>query len=188
MLRDTACVLFERAPTLFAHAPTPHQAVTLHTSLGDIKLELACDVAPCACANFLAHAAAGTYTGTIFHRSVPGFILQGGDPTGVPPTGKGGVALLDAPNFLEEAGAMKHDGPGILSVANGVPTRGLGSQFMLTYKAAPSLDGKHVAFGRVIDGLDVLAAAERVPTGEKGRPTLDIMIQRVTIHANPMAG
>lgn len=168
-------------------SPPPLQAVTLHTSLGDIKLELACDAAPRASANFLAHAAAGTYDGTVFHRSVPGFVLQGGDP-GAPPTGKGGVALLPAADWLDEAGAVKHDAAGVLSVANGVAARGLGSQFMLTYAPAPSLDGKYVAFGRVIDGLDVLAAAERVPTGDKHRPTVDVTIRGVTIHANPMAG
>lgn len=164
--------------------PHPHQAVTLHTTLGDIKLELACDAAPSACANFLAHVAAGTYNNTLFHRSVPRFVLQGGDPTG---TGKGGSALLDSPSFLDEA-VLKHDAAGVLSVANGVPSRGLGSQFMLTYAPAPSLDGKHVAFGRVIDGLDVLGAAERVPVGEKGRPVVDVTIKSVTIHANPVAG
>ena len=175
------CVFFSVTSLL---PPTHPQAVTLHTTLGDIKLELACDAAPAACANFLAHAAAGTYDGTCFHRSVPRFVLQGGDPTG---TGKGGSALLDSPTFLDEA-VLKHDAPGVVSVANGIPSRGLGSQFMLTYAPAPSLDGKHVAFGRVIDGLDVLGAAERVPTGDKGRPVVDVAIKSVTIHASPVAG
>lgn len=165
--------------------PPRTQSVTLHTNLGDLKLELACDACPAACANFLAHAAAGTYTGTAFHRSIRGFVLQGGDPTG---TGKGGAAMIPCATFLDEAGALRHDARGVLSVANGVASRGLGSQFMLTYAAAPSLDGAHVAFGRVIDGGDVLDAAERVPTGDRDRPAKDIVIQRVTIHANPLAG
>ena len=189
--RERVCGLPNTAPAPTpTPPPSPHppsflQSVTLHTTLGDLKLELACDAAPAAASNFLAHAAAGTYDGTCFHRSVRGFVLQGGDPTG---TGKGGSAMLENANFLEEAHALKHDVRGVVSVANGVPSRGLGSQFMITYAPQPCLDGKHVAFGRVIDGGGVLDAAERAATGERDRPVVDIEIKGVTIHANPMAG
>jgi len=172
-----------------AAAPPTHpsplsQSLTLHTTLGDLKLELACEACPGACRNFLALAAGGAYDGTRFHRSVTGFVLQGGDPTG---TGRGGKAAFDEPAWLDEAGRMKHDARGVLSVANGVPSKGRGSQFMLTYRPHPSLDGKHVAFGRVIDGEATLDAAERARVGERDRPVVDIVLERVTVHANPLA-
>lgn len=162
-------------------------SVTLHTSHGDLKIELFCDESPSSCKNFLALAAAGVYDGTLFHRSIPGFIVQGGDPTG---TGKGGTAwtgILEKsePSALE----LKHDRRGIVSLANtpGKPDS-VGSQFFITYARQASLNGEYPVIGRVIDGLDTLQQIESVPVSErKYRPLEDIRIEAVTIHANPLA-
>lgn len=162
-------------------------SVSLHTNCGDIKIELFCEESPGSCKNFLALAAAGKYDGTLFHRSIPGFLLQGGDPTG---TGKGGISWTgelqeSEPSALE----LKHDRRGIVSLANtpGKPVS-VGSQFFITYARQPSLNGEYPVIGRVIDGLDTLQRIESVPVSEKKyRPLEDVRIENITIHANPLA-
>ena len=163
--------------------------MTLHTSLGDLKLELRCDATPLACENFLALAASGAYDNTLFHRNIKGFMVQGGDPTG---TGKGGRSIFterpDGKFGLEVAlPALRHDARGVLSMANSGKPDSNGSQFFVTYKACPHLDGRHTVFGRVIGGPDTLDRMERARVGERDRPVEDIRIEKVTIHANPLA-
>ena len=169
--------------------PLKSQSVTLHTSLGDLKLELRCDATPLACENFLALAASGRYDNTPFHRNIKGFMIQGGDPTG---TGKGGKSIFtDRPDGkfgLEVVlPALKHDARGVLSMANSGRPDSNGSQFFLIYKPCPHLDGKHTVFGKMIGGFDTLDRMERVKVGERDRPVEEIRIERVTIHANPLA-
>jgi peptidyl-prolyl cis-trans isomerase-like 3 len=162
-------------------------SVSLHTNLGTIKIELFCEDSPLSCKNFLAIAASGGYDGTLFHRSIPGFIVQGGDPTG---SGKGGVSwtgelIENEPSALQ----LKHDRRGIVSLANtpGKPLT-VGSQFFITYNRQPSLNGQYPVIGRVIDGLDTLKAIEDVAVSEKkNKPFQDIVIESVHIHANPLA-
>lgn len=166
-----------------------HQSVTLHTSLGDLKLELRCDATPLACENFLALAASGAYDGTIFHRNIKGFMVQGGDPTG---TGKGGRSIFtekpDGKFGLEVVlPALRHDARGVLSMANSGKPDSNGSQFFITYKACPHLDGRHTVFGKVIGGFDTLDKMERARVAEKDRPVEEIRVEGVTIHANPLA-
>eukprot|EP00200_Dunaliella_tertiolecta_P005909 CAMPEP_0202350752 /NCGR_PEP_ID=MMETSP1126-20121109/7695_1 /ASSEMBLY_ACC=CAM_ASM_000457 /TAXON_ID=3047 /ORGANISM="Dunaliella tertiolecta, Strain CCMP1320" /LENGTH=188 /DNA_ID=CAMNT_0048942779 /DNA_START=110 /DNA_END=677 /DNA_ORIENTATION=- len=161
-------------------------ALTLFTTFGDLKLELFCDQAPLACENFLALCASGYYNGTIFHRNIKGFMVQGGDPTG---TGKGGKSIFATPNgkFPDEiSDVLKHSKRGILSMANSGPNTN-GSQFFITYKAHSHLNGKYTVFGHVIDGLDTLDRMEKIPSDAKDRPKQEIKIERVTIHANPLA-
>eukprot|EP00884_Botryococcus_braunii_P002905 jgi/Botrbrau1/12615/Bobra.0169s0142.1 len=162
-------------------------AVTLHTNHGDIKLEVYCEEAPRTAENFLALAASGYYDGTLFHRNIRGFMVQGGDPTG---TGKGGRSIYPTANgkFPDEiVEGLKHSRRGIVSMANsGVNTNG--SQFFIIYKAQPSLNGKYTIFAHVIDGMEVLDKMEKVPTGASDRPIHDIRLERITIHANPLAG
>jgi peptidyl-prolyl cis-trans isomerase-like 3 len=173
-------------------ALSPPQSLTLHLSLagaplGDLKLEVYCEEVPRTAANFLALAASGAYDGTRFHRSIRGFMLQGGDPTG---TGKGGRSIYDTPSgkFPDEiVPALKHARRGVVSMANSGPNTN-GSQFFITYKAAPHLDGRYTVFAHAIDGLELLDKVERVPVGPGDRPTQEIRIERVTIHANPVAG
>lgn len=168
-------------------------ALTLHTSLGDIKLELACQEVPTLAQNFLALASSGTYDGTLFHRNIRGFLCQGGDPTG---TGKGGDALI-IPEEAEGATPgkiadvfhplLKHDARGVVSMANSGPGTN-GSQFYITYTSQPSLDGVYSVIGRVLSGWDTLDAMEKAPVaGKKHKPVSDIVIKGATIHANPFA-
>jgi cyclophilin family peptidyl-prolyl cis-trans isomerase len=127
------------------------------TQRGEIACELFAADAPLTVENFVNLARAGFYNGTTFHRVIPGFMAQGGDPTG---TGRGGPGY----SFRDEFSAKRrHDGPGVLSMANAGPNTN-GSQFFLTYGPTPHLDGRHAVFGKVTEGMDVLLAIrERDP-------------------------
>lgn len=163
------------------------QSVTLHTTLGDLKIEIFCEQVPKTATNFLALCASDAYNGTIFHRNIPGFMIQGGDPTG---KGTGGKSIYNTKNgkFEDEiVDGLRHAKRGMVSMANSGPNTN-GSQFFITYKPARHLDGKYTVFGTLIDGLDTLDKMERVKTGQGDRPLQDIRIESVTIHSNPMAG
>jgi cyclophilin family peptidyl-prolyl cis-trans isomerase len=128
------------------------------TERGEIVAELNAAKAPLTVENFVNLARAGFYDGTTFHRVIPGFMAQGGDPTG---TGRGGPGYQFGDEFSPE---LRHDGPGVLSMANAGPGTN-GSQFFLTLDATPHLDGKHTVFGRVMEGMDVLRSLrERDPS------------------------
>ena len=129
----------------------------LKTDLGDIEVTLFADKAPNTVNNFVFLAREGYYDDTIFHRVIQDFMAQAGDPTG---TGRGGPGY----SFRDEFGAgLKHNKPGILSMANAGPNTN-GSQFFITHVPTPWLDGKHTIFGEVTNGLDVLfAIPERDP-------------------------
>lgn len=122
---------------------------TLTTDKGDIMVELFADKTPRTVNNFVFLARAGYYDGTIFHRVIADFMAQGGDPTG---TGTGGPGYRFADEFHP---SLKHDKPGILSMANAGPGTN-GSQFFITHVPTPWLDGRHTVFGQVIQGMDVL--------------------------------
>ena len=137
----------------------------------------------------MAQAASGAYDGTIYHRNIKGFMVQGGDPTG---TGKGGRSIFtekpDGKFGLEVVlPALRHDARGVLSMANSGKPDSNGSQFFITYKACPHLDGRHTVFGKVIGGFDTLDKMERARVAEKDRPVEEIRVEGVTIHANPLA-
>lgn len=140
--------------------PGKDYKAVLKTGRGDIHVDLFQDEAPVTVNNFVFLAQEGFYDDTTFHRVIPDFMVQGGDPTG---TGRGGPGY----RFDDEPGALglKHDAPGTLSMANAGPNTN-GSQFFITHTATPWLDGKHGVFGRVADreSLDVLnAIRERDP-------------------------
>ncbi|KAG0914595.1 hypothetical protein G6F33_004108 [Rhizopus arrhizus] len=159
-------------------------SVTLHTDLGDIKIEVFCEAVPKTAENFLALCASGYYDNNTFHRNIPGFMIQTGDPTG---TGKGGNSLWG--NKFNDAiiSTPKHNSRGIVSMANSGPNTN-GSQFFITYAKHPHLDTKYTVFGKVIDGADsTLDMMEKVPVDEKHRPLQEFRIKSVTIHANPIA-
>jgi peptidyl-prolyl cis-trans isomerase-like 3 len=158
-------------------------ALTLHTSAGDLKLELSCAQVPKLCENFLALAAAGAYDNTSFHRNIKGFAIQGGDPTG---TGKGGSAIAGGHLPDEFASSLRHDSRGVVAMANRGPNTN-GSQFYICYAPQAHLDDVSSVIGRVIGGSDVLDRLEQAEVGAKYRPVKDITINRVTIHANPFA-
>ena len=154
--------------------------VRLHTTLGDLNLELHCDLVPKTCENFLALAASGYYDGVPFHRSIRNFMIQGGDPTG---TGTGGANVFGTLEDEIHPG-LKHDGRGVVSMANsGKDTNG--SQFFITYKSAKHLDGKHSIMGKVVGGFEVLTRMENVPCDDKDRPLEEIRIERCTVFVNP---
>ncbi|CAN1236607.1 Peptidyl-prolyl cis-trans isomerase CYP18-1 [Linum grandiflorum] len=167
-------------------------SVTLHTNLGDIKCEIFCDEVPKSAENFLALCASDYYDGTIFHRNIKGFMIQGGDPTG---TGKGGTSIWGK-KFNDEIreslkwSLLQHNARGMLAMANSGPNTN-GSQFFITYAKQPHLNGLYTVFGKVIHGFEILDIMEKVlqtPTGPGDKPLAEIRINHVTIHANPLAG
>ncbi|MGD8491150.1 MAG: peptidylprolyl isomerase [Anaerolineae bacterium] len=138
--------------------PTKSYQATIVTEKGDIVVELYAGQVPNTVNNFVYLARDGFYDDTTFHRVLPGFMAQAGDPTG---TGAGGPGYQFADEFDPD---LLHDAPGVLSMANaGANTNG--SQFFITYEPTPWLDGRHTVFGRVIEGMDVLQAlTPRDPT------------------------
>jgi peptidyl-prolyl cis-trans isomerase-like 3 len=158
-------------------------SVTLVTNLGRIKLEIFCDRIPNASFNFLALAASNYYDNSLFHRNIKGFMVQGGDPSG---TGKGGESIWGKPFVDEFHPDLKHDKRGVVSFANKGPDTN-GSQFFICFGAQPHLNNQNTIIAQVIDGFDVLDAIERTPVVKKNRPVSDIIIERIIIHANPLA-
>ncbi|RKP28145.1 cyclophilin-like protein [Syncephalis pseudoplumigaleata] len=148
--------------------------VILHTTLGDIRIQLYWDETPMTSKNFYELAKQGYYDGIIFHRIIAGFMIQGGDPTG---TGRGGSSIYGSQFKDEFHPNLKHEGAGILSMANSGPNSN-GSQFFITLAKTNWLDGKHTVFGRVIDGMDVVAALGSVKTGANDRPVDEVKIVR----------
>lgn len=140
-----------RQPPAMAIDPRKTYVATLETAKGNIVIQLFADKVPQTVNNFVFLAREGFYDHTTFHRVIPGFMAQAGDPTG---RGTGGPGYRFADEFHP---ALKHDGPGVLSMANAGPHTN-GSQFFITFAATPWLDGKHAVFGKVIAGLDVLKA------------------------------
>ncbi|KAJ3478201.1 hypothetical protein NLG97_g8641 [Lecanicillium saksenae] len=138
----------------------------LETNLGELTMELHTDTAPKAVWNFVKLAQKGYYKDVAFHRNIPNFMIQGGDPTG---TGRGGASIWGKYFDDEFDGPQTHNARGTVSMANkGKNTNS--SQFFLAYKAVPHLDRKHTIFGKIISGLDVLAKMEDVPTDGSNRP------------------
>jgi len=126
----------------------------IETDKGTIRLELYDDKTPKTVANFQKLADDGFYDGLTFHRVIPDFMIQGGCPLG---TGRGGPGYTFEDEFHPD---LRHDGPGVLSMANAGPNTN-GSQFFITHVATPWLDGKHSVFGRVIEGQEVVNAIKQ---------------------------
>lgn len=145
----------------------------LVTTLGDIEVELNAEKAPLTVGNFVELAKKGFYDGTVFHRVVPKFVIQGGDPKG---DGTGGPGYCFADEIAPD---LKHDRPGILSMANSGPDTN-GSQFFVTLAKTPSLDGKHAVFGAVTAGLDVVEKIGALKQ-EKGKPAEKVTLTKVEI-------
>jgi peptidyl-prolyl cis-trans isomerase B (cyclophilin B) len=146
---------------------------TLHTNHGPIELELFDADAPKTVENFRKLAADSFYDGVIFHRVIPDYMIQGGDPTG---TGSGGPGY----NFEDEF----NDKPvvrGALAMANAGPNTNGSQFFIVTAEACPWLDGKHTVFGRVTSGMDVVDAIASVERDASDRPREDVVIERVDL-------
>lgn len=154
----------------------------ISTSLGDLNIELLPEFAPRAVWNFVKLAQKGYYSGTIFHRNIKGFMIQGGDPTG---TGRGGQSIWGKPFNDEFEGPEKHDKRGTISMANKGKNTNT-SQFFISYRQVPHLDRKHTIFARVVGGLDTtLKSMEMAETGEKDRPVDDIEILDIVVFVDP---
>uniref|UniRef100_A0A8D3DTM9 RING-type E3 ubiquitin-protein ligase PPIL2 n=1 Tax=Scophthalmus maximus TaxID=52904 RepID=A0A8D3DTM9_SCOMX len=139
--------------------------VRLHTNKGDVNLELHCDKVPKAGENFIRLCKKGYYDGTVFHRSIRNFMIQGGDPTG---TGTGGTSNPSGGNLSKDEFRpnLSHTGRGILSMANSGPNTNK-SQFFITFRSCNYLDRKHSIFGRVVGGFEALTAMENVESDPK---------------------
>jgi len=146
-------------------------SATLHTNQGDIAVELFDDDAPKTVDNFTSLAGKGFYDGVIFHRVIPDFMIQGGDPTG---TGSGGPGYTFEDEFNNHPVAR-----GALAMANAGPNTNGSQFFIVTAEACPWLDGKHTVFGRVTGGMDVVDAISALDTDGRDRPRQDVVIESV---------
>ena len=157
--------------------PEPTLTAILETTQGTIELRLFPEVAPKAVSNFTGLIEKGYYNGIIFHRVIPQFMLQGGDPTG---TGSGGQSIWGR-NFEDECRPdVKFDKKGLLAMANAGPGTN-GSQFFITTAATPWLHMKHTIFGEVIKGYDIVQKIESTPTDPNDRPRQKQEIIKATV-------
>jgi peptidyl-prolyl cis-trans isomerase B (cyclophilin B) len=148
-------------------------SATLHTNHGAVEVELFDDDATKTVENFRKLAADGFYDGVIFHRVIPDFMIQGGDPTG---TGTGGPGYTFEDEFNDHPVAR-----GALAMANAGPNTNGSQFFIVTADACPWLDGKHTVFGRVTNGMDVVDAISQVETEPGDRPRETVSIERVEL-------
>ena len=149
----------------------------MHTSHGTIALELFEDDAPKTVENFRKLAGDGFYDGIIFHRVIPDFMIQGGDPTG---TGMGGPGYQFEDEFNEHKVVR-----GALAMANAGPNTNGSQFFIVTADACPWLDGKHTVFGRVTSGMDVADKISELPSDPGDKPREDAVIERVEVSSGP---
>ena len=145
----------------------------LHTNHGTIEVDLHDEDAPKTVENFRKLAGDGFYDGVVFHRVIPDFMIQAGDPTG---TGRGGPGYT----FEDEINEHKVE-RGALAMANAGPNTNGSQFFIVTTDKAPWLDGKHTVFGRVTSGMDVADAISELPTDAQDRPREDVVIERVEL-------
>nr|WP_291582505.1 peptidylprolyl isomerase [Clostridium sp. UBA6640] len=144
-----------------------------------IKIELYPDVAPNTVRNFISLANSNFYDGLIFHRVIPGFMIQGGDPEG---TGVGGPGYSIKGEFSSNGfeNNLKHD-RGVISMARAQDKNSAGSQFFIMHKDSPHLDGEYAAFGKVIEGIEVVDKIAAIETDGQDRPKEDAKMKKVTV-------
>ncbi len=157
-----------------AEAKAKRQVATFDTTMGTFKIELYNDLAPKTVKNFTDLIGKKYYDGIIFHRVIDQFMIQGGCPLG---RGTGGPGYTIDDEFGK---GLKHDKPGVLSMANAGPNTG-GSQSLITLVPCPWLDGKHAIFGHVIEGMNVIEAIGKVPTDSQDRPLKKVIMEKVTV-------
>ena len=155
--------------------------VTIEMESGKtIKLELYPEIAPNTVANFVSLASRGYYDGLIFHRVIPGFMIQGGDPTG---TGMGGPGYTIKGEFARNGyreNTLRHT-RGVISMARSGMPNSAGSQFFIMHADAPHLDGSYAAFGKVTEGIETVDEIASVRTDRQDRPTTEQKMRKVTV-------
>lgn len=153
--------------------------VTITTNEGTIKIELYPNIAPNTVNNFISLVQKGFYNGTIFHRVIPGFMIQGGDPEG---TGMGGPGYSIQGEFSDNGvkNDLKHT-RGVLSMARSMDPNSAGSQFFIMVADAPHLDGQYAAFGKVIEGIEEADRIVSVRRDRRDRPKTDEFMKNVTV-------
>ena len=147
--------------------------------LAEIKVELYPEVAPNTVNNFISLVKKGFYNGIIFHRVIPGFMIQGGDPKGI---GIGGPGYSIKGEFAINGfnNELKHT-RGVISMARSMDPDSAGSQFFLMHEDAPHLDGQYAAFGKIVSGIETVDAIAAVPRDFRDRPYEDQVMQEVTV-------
>ncbi len=147
--------------------------------MGDIKAELYPDVAPATVENFVKLAGSGFYNGLTFHRIIPGFMIQGGDPEG---TGMGGPGYSIKGEFSTNGfpNPLNHT-RGVLSMARSMMPDSAGSQFFIMHEDAPHLDGNYAAFGKVIEGIEVVDKVASVKTDYNDKPLEPVVIEIMSV-------
>ena len=168
-------------PKTVTSTPTPETVkenaivkIKIETTLGDIYADLYKEEAPKTVENFTTLAKKGFYDGIIFHRVIPNFMIQTGDPTG---TGMGGPGYQFKDEFSKK---LRHDKPGMLSMANSGPNTN-GSQFFITEVPTPWLDNRHSVFGQVTQGMDVVEKIAQAPRDRQDKPVQKIAMNKVVI-------
>ncbi|MDO4460364.1 MAG: peptidylprolyl isomerase [Clostridia bacterium] len=153
--------------------------VTIKTNKGTIKVELFPEVAPNTVNNFISLVKKGFYNGTIFHRVIPGFMIQGGDPEG---TGMGGLGYGIKGEFAANGfdNSLRHT-TGVISMARSMRPNSAGSQFFIMVADAPHLDGQYAAFGKLTEGQDVAEAIVNSARDYSDRPVFDNVMEEVTV-------
>ena len=192
-------------PQLSNEVASNEQVATIKTTMGDLKIKLFPEIAPKAVENFVKLAESGYYNGIIFHRVIPDFMIQGGDPTG---TGMGGESVWGS-SFEDEFSDKAFNLKGALSMANAGPHTN-GSQFFIVsasqtpanmlgqleavgypveiveaYKengGTPWLDNRHTVFGHVIEGMDIVDSIQNVKRGPQDKPVNDIVIESIELN------
>ncbi|KAF8899702.1 peptidyl-prolyl cis-trans isomerase [Mucidula mucida] len=176
--RDVFNEQIASAAPIASNGPSPlANSATMHTTLGDIHMRLFPQQAPKAVENFVGHSRSGYFEGVIFHRVIPKFMIQTGDPLG---DGTGGDSIWGREFEDEFSDDLRHDRPYTVSMANAGPGTN-GSQFFITTTTTPWLDKKHTIFGRVISGLEVVHAIENVKTNKGDKPFEDIKIVNIDV-------
>ena len=161
-------------------AEIKHPIVTIEMKDGKvIKAELYPEVAPNTVNNFISLISKGFYDGLIFHRVIRGFMIQGGCPQG---QGTGGPGYQIPGEFRMNGvpNQLKHT-PGVLSMARAYHPDSAGSQFFIMHETSPHLDGQYAAFGKVIEGMDVVNGIACTPTGFNDRPRTPQVMEKVTV-------
>jgi len=172
---------FSESAPLMQKEKLKEPIAVLETTMGEIRLKLFATKTPKTVGNFVKLAKEGFYDGTTFHRVIPDFVIQGGDPNTKDDDpnndGFGGPGYTFPDEFHPD---LKHNKEGILSMANAGPDTN-GSQFFITLKPLKNLDDKHAVFGEVIEGMEVVKKISLVDRDERDRPVTNVVVKKVTI-------